>query len=311
MIEKRPIFYNFPAYLKILTFALFVLTSLIIVLLLGILIALPFYGGSISDLTEIQGDYSDPAIVSMMKYLQIISQVGLFLIPPIVFAFLINRDVWGYLHLKKTPYTVALIIGALALIASAPFVGWLAEINNLLDLPDWMSGVEAWMQESETETREMMESFLSTTSTSGFIVNLIMIAIIPGIGEELFFRGVVLRLFREWTKNIHLAVIISSILFSAFHLQFYGFLPRLFLGMFLGYLFVWSGNLWIPVIVHFINNAFAVVYMYNANLLEQPVSLESVAVSDNPVMIIGSILIFAMLMAVFWKYQKKKTIGFK
>lgn len=307
MTDKQPIFYNFPPYLQILTFALFVITSLILVILIGVLIALPFFGGNILDIADMQGNYNDPAVISMMKYFQVISQIGLFLIPPIVFAFLVNRDIRGYLYLKKLPFGIAIIIGTAALVASTPIVGWLAEINNKLNLPDSWSGLENWMQESEASARELTEAFMNNTSIGSFVINLLMIAIIPAVGEELFFRGVVLRLFREWTKNVHVAVLISAILFSAFHMQFYGFLPRLFLGMFLGYLFVWSGNLWIPVIIHFINNGFAVVYMYISNLENRPADLESVATFDNLILVVVSLFVFLMFMVSFWFYHRRKA----
>jgi membrane protease YdiL (CAAX protease family) len=89
-----------------------------------------------------------------------------------------------------------------------------------------------------------------------------MIAFLPAIGEELLFRGVILRIFTNWTKNHHWGVWISAILFSALHMQFYGFIPRMLLGVLFGYLLVWSGSMWLPIIAHFINNGVAVVVMF-------------------------------------------------
>ena len=107
-----------------------------------------------------------------------------------------------------------------------------------------------------------MESFLDTLTTKGFITNIIMICILPAIGEEFLFRGIFQRLFIEWTKNVHIGILLGAFLFSFIHLQFFGFLPRLLLGIYFGYLFVWSRTIWLPVIAHFFNNAFAVVYYY-------------------------------------------------
>jgi len=104
-------------------------------------------------------------------------------------------------------------------------------------------------------------------------------------------------LFREWTGNIHLAIFIPAFLFSAFHLQFYGFFGRLFLGIILGYLFVWSGSLWVPIIVHFINNAMAVILAFFARREFINTDLESIGSSDNYIVIAGS---FFMILLVMW-----------
>jgi membrane protease YdiL (CAAX protease family) len=89
-----------------------------------------------------------------------------------------------------------------------------------------------------------------------------MIAVLPAVGEELLFRGVIQKLFSKITRSHHWGIWISAILFSALHLQFYGFIPRLLLGAMFGYLLVWSGSLWLPILAHFINNAAAVTALF-------------------------------------------------
>ena len=87
-------------------------------------------------------------------------------------------------------------------------------------------------------------------------------AILPAIGEELLFRGVFQRLLTEWTRNIHWGIILAALLFSFFHFEFYGFLPRFLLGVFFGYLFVWTSSIWVPILAHFTNNFIIVVYSF-------------------------------------------------
>ena len=103
-----------------------------------------------------------------------------------------------------------------------------------------------------------MEAFLATTSNIGFLINVLMIAFLPALAEEILFRGALAGLLKDWTKNVHIAVLVSSLVFAAIHLQFYGFLPRFLLGMVLGYLFFWSGSIWLPVVAHFTNNFLSV-----------------------------------------------------
>jgi len=109
-----------------------------------------------------------------------------------------------------------------------------------MHLPEVLSRVEIWMRNSEESAEKLTDAFLSSASWTGFLVNLLMIAVLAAVGEELIFRGILIKIFHEWTRNLHVAVIISALLFSAFHLQFYGFFARLALGLVLGYLFVWT-----------------------------------------------------------------------
>jgi membrane protease YdiL (CAAX protease family) len=134
-----------------------------------------------------------------------------------------------------------------------------------------------------------------------------MIGIIPAIGEELLFRGVIQRIFTEWTKNIHWGIWISAILFSALHLQFYGFVPRAILGAIFGYLLVWSGNLWLPVLAHFINNTVAVIayYFYGEGILS--VDPDKIGTnSEYHIAIIISFLLMVWLFWVFYNFEMKK-----
>ena len=141
----------------------------------------------------------------------------------------------------------------------------------------------------------------------GLFINLLMIAIIPAIGEEFFFRGLLQRIFSNWVRNTHWGIIISAFLFSAIHMQFYGFFPRFLLGAMFGYLFVWSGSLWLPVLAHFINNSLAVIAYY----------LVSIRVLDEKVVNIGSSSYFMPItficllftgLGIFQLYKNRRTV---
>jgi len=300
MIIKEPLLKYFPPYLKLLSLGILILICLLFTLLIGILTAIPFFGtGVLENITSI--DYSNPETVSLLKYMQIINQLGLFILPPVIFAFLVNRNISGYLKLNQKPKLLSIIIGTLIIFAAMPFLHWLSNINEMIKFPEFLSWLENWMIESEKQAAKLTETFLNVNTFNGFLFNILMIAIIPGIGEELLFRGVLLRLFKEWTKNIHWAVFISAVLFSAFHLQFYGFSPRLMLGILLGYMFVWTGSIWVPIFIHFINNAAAVIFVYIVNKNKLETNLESFGATDNLWLIIGSFLIVAVLLNVIYK----------
>jgi hypothetical protein len=139
-----------------------------------------------------------------------------------------------------------------------------------------------------------------------------MIAFLPAIGEELLFRGVIQRIFTSWTRNQHWGIWISAILFSALHMQFYGFIPRVFLGVLFGYLLVWSGSIWLPIIAHFINNAVAVVAMYliDKGLLSQEIE-EIGTTSDSYYMAAVSLLLIVVFMLMIKRQNSEVNPEFR
>jgi len=167
-----------------------------------------------------------------------------------------------YLYLNKSFDGSSIILVVVLMFFASPFINFLGEINSSMQLPEWMSGVETWMKNAEEKAAELTEAFLKVDSIGGLFFNVFMIAILPAIGEELLFRGVIQRIFTRMTKSNHWGIWISAILFSALHMQFYGFIPRMLLGALFGYLLVWSGSIWLPIFAHFLNNGLAVVAMY-------------------------------------------------
>jgi hypothetical protein len=207
-------------------------------------------------------DFSNPDTVRILKYFQVVQSFGLFIIPPIVVAYLFHGKISEYLHLNKAATFTTVFLVVILMFFATPFINFIGEINAQMHLPKWMSGIEEWMKESEDKAAVLTEAFLKVNTLGGLFFNLFMIAVLPAIGEELLFRGVIQRIFTRMTQNHHWGIWISAILFSALHLQFYGFIPRMLLGVLFGYLLVWSGSLWLPVIAHFINNGVATIAMY-------------------------------------------------
>ena len=161
------------------------------------------------------------------------------------------------------------------------------------------------MKLTEENAEQITKVFLNVTNIKGLLVNLIVMAIIPAIGEELLFRGIIQKLFIEWTKNIHWGIIIAAFIFSSLHFQFYGFIPRMIMGIFLGYLLVWYKSIWLPIIVHFINNSFAVLVYYFFNNKDIFEEFESVG-TESETWIYTIISIFVVSVFILLLYRKKK-----
>lgn len=233
-----------------------------ITMFLGIWIYLAIKGGPV-DLTSFnQLSLDNPGDLRQLRITQILSHLGGFILPSLIFAFIAGHTMHHYLKTNRIPLFTSLTLALIIILAMAPAINFLMEINNKLSLPESLKSMESWMRLKEDQAEVLTKAMLGVTSIQGLLFNIFMIAIIPAIGEEFLFRGIILQIFKEWTKNIHAAVWISAILFSAFHLQFYGFLPRMVLGVLFGYMLILSHNIWIPVFAHFINNSAAVISFY-------------------------------------------------
>ncbi len=180
------------------------------------------------------------------------------------------------------------------------FNSFLADLNSNLALPEFLSDLEIWMRDMEDQLMEMTLFMTDFQSTGEFIMGLVVIGLLAGVGEELFFRGVVQAKIHQYTGSGHLGVWVTAIIFSAIHLQFYGFLPRLFLGAMFGYLYLYSGSLIYPIVAHILNNAFTVVMVYLAKQGTIEFDLES----PGEISYLASLGGFLVLLAGIYYFKK-------
>ena len=243
-----------------LMFAVFVMVaSVFLIMVVGMIAALPFYG--LENLTSVMSKMSldSPEGLNFMKYLQVIQSVELFVVPPFVISRLYDGNISEYLKMNRTTNLRSYLLASLCLLAVIPSINFLGDINSKMSLPESFSGLESWMKNMEEGAKVMIEKFMLVDGFSGLMFNIFMIAVLPALGEELMFRGVFQRIFSNWTRNHHWGIWITAFLFSAMHMQFYGFLPRLLLGAMFGYLLVWTGTMWVPIVAHFVNNLMGVL----------------------------------------------------
>ncbi len=285
------------------------ITLLIFSTLLGLLMLIPFYGASIVREFSTLTNYTDPRVISLLKYFQIVNQLGMLVLPPILFAWIVDRAPFKYLRADKKPGWRNLLLVTLLIFTSMPLIGWLAELNQAMHLPYWLTGLEAWMKSSEANATKITEAFFMTGSFWGLLLNMLMIAVLPAIGEEFLFRGVFMRIFIRWLNNNHAGIWIAAILFSAIHMQFYGFIPRLLLGAAFGYIFIWTGNIWIPVAAHFVQNATSVMVAWLAGRGIISTSADEFGQSDNIYIIAVSAICITILLVFICRSGKIQTIN--
>jgi len=236
---------------------------------------------------------SDPELVPVLRLMQVLQAIGMMVLPSLLYLKIIGRldarGIFSRLNRQLVMLSVAVFL------VSFPFINFLAEWNSSIELPTWLGN---WMAEKEETIGELQQRFLAMPTVWHLLFNLFMMAVLPALGEELVFRGVLQRGLQNWIGNVHLSVWIAAFLFSAVHMQFLGFVPRMLMGVALGYLFVWSGNLIYPIIAHFVNNATAIALTYGIQHDTVKPELESVG-SGETMMALFSMLFALMLLFLF------------
>ncbi|MFD0766509.1 CPBP family intramembrane glutamic endopeptidase [Mucilaginibacter lutimaris] len=226
--------------------------------LLGFAMIAAFYGmGMLMDIGRL--NLSNPQSITALYILQIATMTAPIFLAPVVFAKWILRDTANYIKPGFRFPWLLLVITFFVMLVSMPLIEVLSNINQQMVLPGWLSGLEQWMKNSEENARRITEAILNMDSVWDCLKNVFLIGFLTAVAEEIMFRGVLQTIFQKLTKNTHAAIWVTAALFSAFHMEFYGFLPRTLLGALFGYFVAYSGSIWPAVWGHFLNNATAVV----------------------------------------------------
>jgi len=196
--------------------------------------------------------------IAMMKFTQAFASMGLFVLPPLIYARLIGQKPWHFLMLDERPSIPFLAFASILMAVQLPWINALGSWNNSIEWGGMFRSVYDSMRAQEDAAAELIDQFLYMPGLVDLFQTLVIVALIPAIGEELLFRGVVQAMFSE-KRGAHFGVWITAFVFSFIHFQFFGFFPRFILGVILGYLVVWKKSLWYSIVAHFTNNALAVI----------------------------------------------------
>jgi uncharacterized protein len=215
-----------------------------------------FFGMNFQTVQNVLANNAIGADPNFQRGIILINHLFVFILPSLLTAWVVARHkLFVLLKLNKQPMLQMLGWGFLWFVVSSPLVQFAYKINMKIPLPTWMHIMEK-------SNDDLLKSVLDVHTPLQMIVIVFLVAVIPGIGEEMLFRGTVQQQFARMIKNPHIAIWLSAAFFSAIHFQFEGFLARMILGGLLGYLFYWSNNLWVPAIIHFLNNGLQVIGMF-------------------------------------------------
>ena len=278
---------------------LFILLALIIIgLILGTVIGLAYVF-----ITK-----SNPQDLNSLRFMQISSQLFTFVFPPIAYAFLVKEKPVNALGLKNVKI-LWLLIGTAMIFAIMPLNSILAEWNAGLKLPESLSALEQMMKQMQESATAMIEKFVSVDTIGGLMLNLFMIAGLAALGEELLFRSIIQTSLIKICKNAHVGILIASAIFSFIHLEFYGFVPRLILGMLLGYMFYFSGSIWVPMLMHFLNNGTVVLIYFLNNKGITNIDVDTFGQTSIPILIVSIVVMIALFLFSIKYSDKERTIA--
>ena len=264
-------------------------------------------------LAKLNGD------VFLLRFMQILQSFFVFIIPPFILCKLYKEKPSVFLHLQM-PDLQSALIAIFSAIIMIPLINVLVDWNAGMHLPEALHGVEAWMRASENEAEKITEQMTGGTTFMDLSVNIFIVGLLAGVGEELFFRGLLQSLFEKAFLNhsftrtgkrpnwaIHLAIWTVAFIFSAIHLQFYGFIPRLLLGAWFGYLLWWSGSIWIPVLAHFTNNTLSTIFVFLKNKSLTTINPDTLGSNKSGWLCIISILLITGCIFYFMYRRKKRN----
>ncbi len=276
------------------------------IFLLAALVVIGLIVGSVIGLLYAIISGNDIMSLNSLRFMQISSQIFTFVLPPILYAMLVKEKPFKSLGFSKSTI-LWLILGVAMMYTILPLNSIFTEWNANIKFPESLASFEKLMQDLQERATEVMEKFVNVDTLGGLIINLFMIAGLAALGEELLFRSVIQTSLIKICKNAHIGIFIASAIFSLFHMEFYGLLPRLVLGLLMGYMYYYSRSIWIPMAMHFANNGTIVFLYYLNNIGAINIDVESFGETNVGILMLS---IVAMV-ALFWftvKLNKKEEL---
>jgi membrane protease YdiL (CAAX protease family) len=260
-------------------------------------------GISMFDVGDLSKWKANPKMLTYVRGMLLVQFLGLFLIPSLLFAYFSDPRPLQYIGIKKPINPIYWILGIASLLVAIPLVEYTGLINRQVNF----GSAQNWMQRMEDEAMQQIKFMLGKQTVTELVTNVVFIALFAGIGEELFFRGVLQRLFIKVFKNPWAGILLTAFLFSALHVQFFGFIPRFLLGILLGAVYWYSGSLLAAMVAHFIYDAFFIVLAYF-----QPQIIDDTEGSmfNGTLPITMALISAALVVLIVWVMKRNSTITY-
>jgi len=231
-----------------------------------------------------------------------------YLLPSLLYWFYMERKHLHDFNFRKKPAATVWFLAAIAVLVFIPVNSQFIEWNANMVFPESLSGLEKWMREKEDQNAMLTGFMTNYKQIWQLIVALTVVVLLPALGEEVLFRGIIQRKLAQHWANVHVAIWVSAAIFSAIHFQFYGFLPRMILGALFGYLYYWSGRLSVAILAHFVNNGFVLVMMFLFNIKVLDINIEEVKIMPLTAILASVVLTAAILFEIRKSGYKEQSL---
>ncbi len=287
-----------------LVLLLFVFIGMFVGQFIGLLAMLPFAGVGLEALSSpnfLSDMMTNPAYKRAIMIMNASVAICAFIVAPLVYLYAYAKKPLSIFFNNNNIITIPLLLTIFIVVAFMTVNSIFIEWNAKMELPEFLGGFEAWAKRLEEQAQVLTQMMTRFDNKVDFALALIVIGLVPAVGEELLFRGLIQNQLLGIAKNAHVAIWLAAIIFSAFHFQFYGFVPRVLLGALFGYLYYWSGNLLVPIVAHLINNGLTLLllYMYQHGAIVFDIESETSVPLGN---IIFSLVLGVALMVYFRRY---------
>jgi len=294
-------------YMQFLIILGITLASMIIGVIIAMCIIYMLYGSAVMN-EALSFTITSPKVLNSVWIFQIVSTTLPLFVAPVFFANIIVQQPREYLKNNlKFSWLLILLVFAIMMISS-PLIELLSNINQKMHLSGFLQSLQDWMRKEEDLAEKAQEGMMQMKTIGSLVFAIFVVGLLTALAEEFLFRGVIQTIFVRWTKNSHVAIWITAILFSAFHMEFFGFLPRVLLGALFGYFVYWSGSIWTSVWGHFVNNSTVVIMVYLYQHKQTSISPDDQHVFNS----VGYIISFIIVLFLFWVYRdialKKKPV---
>ena len=241
-------------------------------------------------------------MVAMMRIATVVQDIFMLILPALVTALIVTRQPVRLLALAPMPTGRMTLLAIVVMLVASPAMSWIIRLNASLHLPESMAEIEAALRAMEDAAEGTVQMMLGAHTPGNLIMNVLIIGVMAGFSEELFFRGALQRLLGTTRMSRNAAVWVAAIVFSAVHFQFFGFVPRMLLGVFFGYLLVWSGSVWLPMLIHTLNNTLFVVLQHFTGSGDPQLG----EAGEGTAAVVMSVLLTA---AGIWLLYRQRTVG--
>lgn len=249
----------------------------------------------------------DSRYVAMLRVSTMIQDVVMLVLPAVATAVIVTSQPARLLCLQTKPRGSMIVFAMLVVVVSAPAMSYIIRLNESLTLPESMASLERALREAEAGAAQSIAAMMVVHNIPNLLVNILIIGVMAGFSEELFFRGGLQRLLQSTRLSPVAAIWITTMIFSAVHMQFYGFIPRMLLGAYFGYLLLWTGSIWVPMAAHMFNNTMFVVLQYVTGTGDPQIAMPGMPQWIVPaVSLVATVVLLSMRRRLFYPASAKE-----